>query len=235
MEIHKPKPIHNLRELASEIGVIVVGILIALGLEQAVESYHSHEGARAAEAAIVAELRVSYLTSLTQNNMRDCTTRQLASLAEAVGRGDQGELKRKLETMWLPSPMSWPDAAWQTTQSRIDSDQIDRDRRGVYALLYTFVETAREKQERYIGSLGRLRALAETGLADSPEVKAAEVRELAETIAALRDYHYVTDGLPRAARDLLPRDFEFTADEIAHRNYVSDEPKCAAAAEALAG
>jgi hypothetical protein len=44
MDIHKPKPVHSWRELASEIGVVVVGILIAIGLEQAVEAlHHSHQ------------------------------------------------------------------------------------------------------------------------------------------------------------------------------------------------
>lgn len=40
MHIHKPKPLHGVREFSSEISVIVVGILIALGLEQTVESLH---------------------------------------------------------------------------------------------------------------------------------------------------------------------------------------------------
>jgi hypothetical protein len=38
MEIHKPKAAHNVREFLIEIGTIVCGILIALGLEQAVEA-----------------------------------------------------------------------------------------------------------------------------------------------------------------------------------------------------
>jgi hypothetical protein len=33
MHIHKPKPLHGVREFLSEIGVIVVGVLIALGLD----------------------------------------------------------------------------------------------------------------------------------------------------------------------------------------------------------
>jgi hypothetical protein len=37
MEIHRPKPFHGWGELAKEIGVIVVGVLIALGAEAFVE------------------------------------------------------------------------------------------------------------------------------------------------------------------------------------------------------
>lgn len=37
VDIHKPKPVHSIREFLSEIGVIVVGIAIALTGEQLVE------------------------------------------------------------------------------------------------------------------------------------------------------------------------------------------------------
>lgn len=40
MDIHKPKPVHDWRELVSEIGVIVIGVLIALSGEQLVEALH---------------------------------------------------------------------------------------------------------------------------------------------------------------------------------------------------
>ena len=40
MEIHKPKPWHGWREFLKEIGTIVIGVLIALGAEQAVEWAH---------------------------------------------------------------------------------------------------------------------------------------------------------------------------------------------------
>ena len=40
MEIHKPKAVHSIREFLIEIGTIICGILIALGLEQALEVSH---------------------------------------------------------------------------------------------------------------------------------------------------------------------------------------------------
>lgn len=42
MDIHKPKPVHSWREFLNEITIIIVGVLIALGLEQAVEQWHWH-------------------------------------------------------------------------------------------------------------------------------------------------------------------------------------------------
>lgn len=40
MDVHKPKPWHNWREFLAEIATIVIGVLIALGAEQAVEWLH---------------------------------------------------------------------------------------------------------------------------------------------------------------------------------------------------
>jgi hypothetical protein len=73
MDIHKPKPVHSWREFLSEIGVVVLGIVIALSGEQAVETLHRkvevsalradlHEEARQVLAdAEKCEVRTSYL------------------------------------------------------------------------------------------------------------------------------------------------------------------------------
>jgi hypothetical protein len=56
MEIHKPKPVHSWRELLTEIGVIVIGVCIALAGEQAVEALHHRERAADARIHIRAEM-----------------------------------------------------------------------------------------------------------------------------------------------------------------------------------
>lgn len=58
MEIHPPtKPIESVREFFVHLSMIVVGILIALGLEQAVEAWHHHELGVEARESILNELR----------------------------------------------------------------------------------------------------------------------------------------------------------------------------------
>ena len=54
MHIHRPKPLHGWRDILLEIGVIVVGIVIAVGLEQAVEFFHhQHQREKLESAACV--------------------------------------------------------------------------------------------------------------------------------------------------------------------------------------
>lgn len=40
MHIHLPKPLHGWRALIGEVGIIVIGVLIALGAEQVVTRVH---------------------------------------------------------------------------------------------------------------------------------------------------------------------------------------------------
>ena len=63
MEIHKPKPFHNLREFASEIAVVVIGISIALAGEQAVEMIHHRQQLSEARRAIAEELATNIAAS----------------------------------------------------------------------------------------------------------------------------------------------------------------------------
>jgi len=58
MEIHKPKPIHNWREFLAELGTIVLGICIAISLEQFVEYLHWHHEVQIGRGALTEEITV---------------------------------------------------------------------------------------------------------------------------------------------------------------------------------
>ena len=56
MHIHVPKPLHGWREFAGEVGIIVLGVLIALGAEQLVEAWSWHNKVGIVRASIMSEL-----------------------------------------------------------------------------------------------------------------------------------------------------------------------------------
>ena len=56
MHVHLPKPLHGWREFVGEVGIIVLGVLLALAAEQAVEAWHWHKKIRDAEGAMRLEL-----------------------------------------------------------------------------------------------------------------------------------------------------------------------------------
>src|SRR5215469_11253023 len=83
MEIHRPKPVHSLREFLSEIVVIVVGILIALALEQLVEALHWWGRVNEAKTAIHKELVLTTVFAEERIAWHACADAYLANLEAA--------------------------------------------------------------------------------------------------------------------------------------------------------
>jgi hypothetical protein len=98
MEIHKPKAAHSWREFLIEIGTIVCGILIALGLEQTIEAVHWAEKVREAREAIHQELLQSTVFAEERINLERCRDAYLADLAAAVAASP---------SHWRPRPQTW--------------------------------------------------------------------------------------------------------------------------------
>ena len=84
MHIHLPKPLHGWRALFNEVGVIVLGILIALALEQLIESIHEKRIAAEARESVKAEAREN-LVWIEQREKREiCIRRRLTELDDLL-------------------------------------------------------------------------------------------------------------------------------------------------------
>src|SRR5690348_17570928 len=84
MHFHLPKPLHGWREFAGEVGIIVIGVLIALGAEQMVETIHWQHVAAAGRASIADEIGVEYYAASELAITQPCIDSQLRSLEAAV-------------------------------------------------------------------------------------------------------------------------------------------------------
>jgi hypothetical protein len=116
MDIHKPKAAHSLREFLIEIGTIVLGILIALGLEAAVEAYRSHELVDRARIDLRAELRANRETLASTIAGEKATAAPLDALIRYARDRLQGKAPKIGPDIQLSMdfrPMST--AAWEST------------------------------------------------------------------------------------------------------------------------
>jgi hypothetical protein len=116
MDIHKPRPWHGGRELAKEVATIVLGVLIAIGCEQAVEALHHRDQAR----DMTRKLRAESIEN------RRVIAYDLGMCQAQIAAADQDieRLSRAIRDHGLPSaalaPLSSPplyrpaDAAWIT-------------------------------------------------------------------------------------------------------------------------
>ncbi|HEX4739086.1 MAG TPA: hypothetical protein VH331_16155 [Allosphingosinicella sp.] len=78
MHIHLPKPLHGWRELVGEVGVIVIGVLIALGAEQIIEQIHWHDQVRAARESIHREMTFDLAEFADRIRVAPCVNRHIA-------------------------------------------------------------------------------------------------------------------------------------------------------------
>jgi hypothetical protein len=108
MDIHKPKPVHGWREFLNEIGVIVIGVLVALAAEQIVEALHHHEMVSRGEDA----LRDNFTRFVTFKGGLDQEAPCLAARAtELRAIIDEASVRRHLGRVGpIPQPMPMP---WQ--------------------------------------------------------------------------------------------------------------------------
>jgi hypothetical protein len=80
MHLHLPKPLHGWREFAGEVGIIVIGVLIALGAEQAVESLHDRSVAQQTRLEVTNELNGDLMSLALRDRAEPCIQRRLNEL-----------------------------------------------------------------------------------------------------------------------------------------------------------
>jgi type II secretory pathway pseudopilin PulG len=84
MDIHKPKPWHGWREFGKELVTIVLGVLIALAAEQAVEALHWAERTEKTEAHLRVELANATVAAQAHITQEACEYAMLDRLQQAL-------------------------------------------------------------------------------------------------------------------------------------------------------
>ena len=167
MHFHLPKPLHGWRAFAGEVGIIVVGVLIALAAEQAVQEFRERAQLREAEGAMRAELRNDDLPqAFARAAVNDCFAAQLDGIENAVASGDR-EKVLALARDYGPVFRVWDDSAWKaasTSQPFIESgtDRMLRWAAAAYSSLPVMTQEATEEQSELphlrarLSGIGRL-------------------------------------------------------------------------------
>jgi hypothetical protein len=84
MHFHLPKPLHGWRAFAGEVGIIVLGVLIALGAEQLAEGVHRRGEVAELQRGVRAELANDRARWDSIHQQAPCALERLAALDEWV-------------------------------------------------------------------------------------------------------------------------------------------------------
>ena len=215
MHFHLPKPLHGWRELAGEVAIIVVGVLIALAAEQVVETIHWHEKVRAADRNIDFEVNVQLNSAEETVALSACAQPFFDALEGAILRHDKRAIQSVYETgtsstagpsvtgsgsgMELPYvARPWRSTAWQSTMSTQVADHIDPIQLAQYGFIYSGAEKMREMQQAMIRDYGEVMV----GRLPAPPNEFLTSQELAAAErlrAEIHDAKAISEGILTAA------------------------------------
>jgi len=139
MEIHKPHPIHSWRELLKEVGIIVLGVLIALGAEQSVAALRERHVADEARRNVLAE--VQFNLGFIRDRVRNepCIDRRIDELAALLSSARDGALDPA--PTWIGRPSIDPvlSERWQSATASGRSSLFDPVEQGNFDVLYSLL------------------------------------------------------------------------------------------------
>jgi hypothetical protein len=94
MKLSMPKPLHGWRAFAGEVGVIVLGVLLALGAQQVAESVNDRREAAATRAALNTEIEENLAILELRRLAQPCIDKRLGEIRALVNEwGRTGSFK----------------------------------------------------------------------------------------------------------------------------------------------
>lgn len=122
MHIHLPKPLHGWREFIGEVGIIVIGVLIALGAEQLMEILHWRDETQVQRQALHEIIRDSLREAEARRLQDPCMQHRLDEIRKVLVRHARGEQLNIIGPVGAPDNLSVSLAVWNVA---VNSQALD--------------------------------------------------------------------------------------------------------------
>ena len=183
MEIHRPGVVRNWREFLKEVGIIVLGVSIALAGEEAVNYFNWKQEVSIVEDSVDDELADALFSAMERVKIADCQKRTLDRLDQLA---DESHGTLVIRNPPLRRMRLWGSAAWDAAVASGAIAHMRHDKRNTYANLFSFLHLFRdlnlrqeelwaridtyqhpraltdESRDRFAESISQLRALTGT-------------------------------------------------------------------------
>jgi len=136
MHFHLPKPLHGWRAFAGEVGIIVLGVLIALAAEQLAETLHWRAEVRDAKLAIHQDMAQSNRVFAYRVAAHDCVARRLDRIGELIEEAAQHQAPTSVGDVFPDIGNALDKNAWETSRAGQVLQHFDRKSLGLYGIYY---------------------------------------------------------------------------------------------------
>lgn len=170
-ETDTPKPRFNLTERQSkffrEVGSVVLGVLIALGLGAIATEIGWRFEVRNARHAMQVELGELIGQGEEREKVSSCVERRLDQIAGIVEAAEKAGRLPPLGSVQLPPWRTWPRGIWASTLNAQTAAHLDRDLLDNYSSAYEFADQMAVISVRELDVWTRLSAIVGPGRAFS--------------------------------------------------------------------
>jgi hypothetical protein len=119
MHLHLPQPLHGWRAFVGEVGIIVLGVLIALGAEQVVETLHWRHEVTLFRNSVDHEMASNLGTYTYRIKENACVDARLHELELLLTSWKAGHPRALIGPIGAPSSLSLETSVWQSRDANI--------------------------------------------------------------------------------------------------------------------
>ena len=138
MHFHLPKPLHGWRAFVGEVGIIVIGVLIALGGEQFVEALSWRGHVREARGDLQSELETDLMAAQERIRFASCVDRRMDRIDELIDHPPAHPWKLLPGHVVVPIRI-WSTAEWDSAMATCAVAHMPSADRARYAQIYSLV------------------------------------------------------------------------------------------------
>jgi hypothetical protein len=181
VEIHKPKPVRNLREFCSEVAVVLVGIVIALAGEQMLLSLEWHHKMRLVTEEMRQEISGDGGPQVLERvALSPCINTALAAIRSSVEQNAARSTVLEAVDRFVTPLHTWVSVAFQAALSGGILAQMPVDRVEAISRFYSLMPALENANEREFRDGAALAALSRTGgpLTDAERGRVLEAVEM---------------------------------------------------------
>lgn len=181
MQLRFPKPLHGWRAFVGEVGIIVLGVLIALACGQLVDSWQWRNKIRHAEAAMRLELAEDNgPQAYGRLLIGRCLNEQIARIRDGTGKATPEQL-RQWVAAYAPPFQTWDSEAWKALVASDIGSHLGSDRLIAWSSPYRMLPALSDHNEREAQLVMQLRDI----LPPSGEPSPSDLQSLRQTAGQL--------------------------------------------------
>ena len=159
MKFHLPRPLHGWRQFAGEVGIIVLGVLLALGAQQFAESIQQRSDAADARRAVRGELEVNLSRLTSRAAQKHCVENRMEEIQALLDKA--GKDPSITTPGWVGRPQYWSmqTVRWDAISQGGRAALLPADELADYGLLYSWMSNINGVMTKEQADWARLRTL----------------------------------------------------------------------------